>query len=98
MVLSEIIGLASLIVANAGINIGIYKYFNGRLDRVYSRLDEVKEGIEKKFIQKEICNLMHSKIKEESAAEETRAEKRLDKLEQVVKDNFQELIRLLEKK
>jgi hypothetical protein len=98
MSLGEIIALSSLIAANAGINIGIYKYFNGRLDRVYARLDEVKEKINIEFVRRDICSVQHAQIKLDSVAEETRVEKRIDRLEQLVKENFQELIRLLEKR
>lgn len=93
--LGEWVGLASLIAVNAGINIGIYKYFNNRLDRVYKRLDEVKDNIDTKYVRKDVCSVMHTQTANNLSGLETRITERLNKLDKTVSENFQQLIRIL---
>jgi hypothetical protein len=92
------VGLISLIIVNAGINIGIYKYFNARLDRVYLRIDDVKDKFDKNFVRKDVCSVMHTSTAESLKAIEGRINERLDKLEKDVSENFTKLIELMTKK
>ena len=85
-ILKEWVGLASLLVANAGVNVGIYKYFNSRLDRVYARLDEVKEGVESRYVRKDNCALLHSNTADNLKGMEIRVDIRFDKLEKRIEE------------
>ncbi len=104
----EWIGLASLIATNVGINIGIYKYFNNRLDklnaendkkvnRIFERFDEHKKDMEEKFVRKDVCLVMHEQTAGNLSGLEVRMEKRLDKLEANIKDSLQEIAKILQK-
>ena len=90
--IGEYLGIAGLIAANVGANIGIYRYFQGRIDklnseqdaktaRVYERLDEVRKGIDSCFVQKETCNILHMQTANNLVGAESRLEKRFDKME-----------------
>jgi hypothetical protein len=78
---AEYLGLASLIAVNAGINIGIYRYFNNRLDRVYTKLDSVKDDTRRDYLLKEVYTNEHLQIVENVKGIEERIEKRFDKVE-----------------
>jgi division protein CdvB (Snf7/Vps24/ESCRT-III family) len=95
--LGEWVGLGSLIAVNAGINIGIYKYFNNRLDRVYSRLDEVRDKIDTQFVRKDVCSVMHTQTAQSLTGLEARITERFNKLEKEVSDHFKQLIELLKR-
>lgn len=96
--LSEWVGLASLIVANAVINIGIYKYFNARIEGVYGRIDEVKDKVDKQYVRKEVCSVMHATTADNLKSIEVRITERIDKLEKEVSKNFDKLIDTITKK
>jgi hypothetical protein len=97
MLISEWIGLVALIGTNAGISIGIYKYFDGRISRVYERFDEHKKNVEESFVKKDLCKIMH----DNSAANITGLENRLTiqvkDLKKQVEDNFAVVIGLMKK-
>ena len=106
--LGEWVGLSSLIATNVGINIGIYKYFNSRLDklnaendrkvnRIFERFDEHKKDMEEKFVRKDVCSVMHEQTANNLTGLETRMEKRLDKLEINIQASLQEVIKVLQK-
>jgi hypothetical protein len=58
MVLSEwlmtggILGILGLILKNN-------HEVNGKVDRNYQRLDEVKNGMENKFVPQKVCDILH---------------------------------------
>lgn len=58
MQIGEWIGLAGLLATNAATAVGIYKYFNNKVDRVYQRFDELKKAINVEFVSKDICKIM----------------------------------------
>lgn len=107
--IAELIGLASLIAVNAGINIGIYKYFGNRLDkltedndkkinRIFERFDEHKKDMENCYVRKDVCAVMHQQTADNLSGIEKRINERIDVLQKDVKENFQKLIDVLTKK
>jgi hypothetical protein len=97
MQLGEWIGLASLLVTNVGTAIGIYKYFNSKVDRVYERFDEFKKTIKVEFVQKELCKIMHENSSSNLNGLEKRITDSVGKLEKKVDDNFKVVIDLMKK-
>jgi hypothetical protein len=81
MLISEWIGLTGLLAANAGVNIGIYKYFNSKLDTVWKRFDEHKNKIEETYVRRDSCQLLHASTADNLKGLEIRIDKRFDKLE-----------------
>ena len=81
MLISEWIGLTAMIGTNAGVAIGIYKYFNAKLETVWNRFDEHKEKVEATYVRKDACQLLHTSTADNLKGLETRLEKRFDKLE-----------------
>lgn len=95
MLIGEWIGLVTLIATNAGISIGIYKHFDGRIEksnanvdtkiaRVFQRFDEYKTETENKYVKKDLCKVMHDNNSDNLSGLETRIEKRFDKLDEQV--------------
>jgi hypothetical protein len=80
--LGEILGLSALVATNGGINIGIYRYFNARLAKVYERLDKVKEVANNEFVRKDMCKVLHEQTANNLEGSETRTNTRFDKLEE----------------
>ena len=104
--MGDYIALAGLVAANVGANVGIYRYFQGRIDklnseqdaktaRVYERLDEVRKGIDSCFVQKETCGILHQQTAGNLTSAETRLEKRFDKMELKLETMLVEIFNLL---
>ena len=87
------IALMSLIATQVGTTLGIYKYFDHRINNIYKRLDDVKCG----FVSKEVCKIMHDNSSETITDVEERINKRFDKLEERVQESFEMIIDLLKK-
>ncbi len=81
MLISEWIGLSTLLATNAGVAIGIYKYFNSKIDTVWKRFDEHKEHTEETYVRKDSCSLLHTTTADNLKGLEGRIDKRFDKLE-----------------
>jgi hypothetical protein len=90
--LADWIGLISLTTVNVGASVGIYRYFNGQIDkfrieidnkisRVYSRLDEVKKSNNETFMNKDMCQVLHDSTASNLQGTEKRIDARLDKFE-----------------
>jgi hypothetical protein len=73
--------IIGLLLTNAGFLFGMWKYFDARLSRVYGRLDEVKDNIDKTYVRKDNCALLHNNTATNLLGLETRIEKRFDKLD-----------------
>ena len=82
MLISEWVGLTGLVGTNAAIGIGIFKYFNNKLESVWRRFDEHKERTESTYVRKDSCQLLHKTTADNLIGLETRLEKRFDKLEE----------------
>jgi len=97
MQLGEWIGLAGLLATNVGTAIGIYKYFNSKVDRVYERFDEFKKTIKEECVQKDLCKIMHENSSSNLSGLEKRITDSVGKLEKKVDDNFKVVIDLMKK-
>ena len=95
--IGEILGLSALVATNAGISIGIYKYFNSKIGRVYGRLDENKEKTDTTYVRKELCEIQHTQNAQNLTGLELRINERFSSLEKEVRSNFGKLIELLTK-
>jgi hypothetical protein len=95
MSLGEWVGLVGLILASIGGNFGAIKYFiaklevfqkenNEKIGRVFSRFDEYKRDMIEKFVQKDMCKVMHESNADNLSGLETRIEKRFDKLDEQI--------------
>jgi hypothetical protein len=91
------VALWSLIATQVGVSIGIYKYFNARINRVYERLDEVKTQIDANFVKKELCKVMHDSTASSLTGVESRMNDRFDRLEERVEAAFNMIISMLKK-
>jgi hypothetical protein len=100
--IGEIVSLSALVLTNAGISIGVYKYFNGRVEknstdqdkkfnRVYERFDEHKKETGEKYVLKDMCGVMHKTNAENLVGLETRLNDRLDKADLKIESNFKTL-------
>jgi hypothetical protein len=87
----EMMGWLTIVGTNIATSVGIYKYFNGRLARVYERLDEVKQGQENTYVRKDVCGVMHKETANNLIGSEVRLTARLDKLE----NKFDQIIDLI---
>ena len=71
------------------------------LTRAYERFDEYKAHIEKviddRFVQKDLCEVMHANSANSLTGLEERINTRINTLEQTVKDNFGVVIGLMQK-
>ena len=106
---AEYLGIASLVLANVGASVGIYKYFDKRLEklnadqdakiaRVYERLDEVKKDSDARYIRKDLCIMQHTQNTDNVKGLETRIEKRFDTLEAKFEGMFNTITTLLRAK
>jgi hypothetical protein len=77
----EMIAIIGMLITNAAFLFGCWKYFDARLSRVYTRMDEVREGIEEKYVRKDNCVLLHNNTADNLKGLEARIEKRFDKLD-----------------
>ncbi len=82
--ITEWIGMGGLLLTNAGMLIGIYKHFDGRIGRIYERFDQHKKDIEGKFVLNTMCKVMHDNNASNLNGLETRIEKRFDKLDEQI--------------
>ena len=97
MQLGEWIGLVGLLATNAATAVGIYKYFNSKIDRVYERFDEFKKDIKEDFVQRDLCKIMHENSSSNLNGLEKRITDSVRKLEEKVDDNFKVVIDLMKK-
>lgn len=81
---AELWTVIGLLLTNAGFLFGMWKYFDGRISRVYQRFDEHKESVESKFVRKDLCSMVHTNTADHLTQLESRIEKRFDKLELLV--------------
>jgi hypothetical protein len=93
----DVLTVLGLLITNAGFLFGMWKYFDARITRVYSRLDEVKESVEGTYVRKDTCQLLHTSTAENLKGVEVRMDNRFDKLEKKVEDSFKMILDLLRK-
>ena len=70
-----------LLLTNAGVLFGMWQYFDNRIGRVYSRLDEVKNDAETKYVRKDMCSIMHASSVKEIEGIEDRMIARFEQVE-----------------
>jgi ribosomal protein S20 len=92
------IALWSLIATQVGAFVGMYKYFDSRINRSYERMDENKKEAEREFVRKESCKILHANTAENLIGTESRIVTRFDKLDKKVEDMFNMIIDLLKTK
>lgn len=98
MNLEQWITVFGLLLTNAGVLFGMWRYFDARISRVYIRLDEVKEKAEKDFVRKDLCKMMHDNTTTNLTGLENRISDRFEKLEKKVEESFDMILELLKKK
>ena len=91
----ELWSVIGLLITNAGLMFGMWKYFDARLARVYMRFDEHKDEVEGKYVRKDNCSLLHSTTATNLIGVERRMDERFDKLEKKVDDSFNMILSLL---
>ena len=88
MNIGEWVGLSSLLITNIGAVYLTYNNFNRKISRIYERFDEYKihieENVEKKFVQKDLCSVVHNNSSSNLNGLEERIEKRFDKLDEQI--------------
>jgi hypothetical protein len=89
----ELWTVIGLLLTNAAFLFGMWRYFDGRISRVYERLDEVKMFSDGKFVEKDMCKVLHDQGSLATTGLETRLSIRMDKLE----NKFDRIIDLLTK-
>jgi len=94
----ELIAIIGLLLTNAGFLFGMWKYFDTRITRMYARLDDVKDYISDKFVQKEICRVMHTNTSEYLLGVEKRISERFEQLEKKVDNSFTMILDLLKQR
>ena len=67
---------AVAIVLGGGGLFGVMKWVDGKITRVYGRLDEVKKANDDKYPSREVCILQHKTVDEKL----DKIDKKLDKL------------------
>jgi hypothetical protein len=75
----------------------MWKYFDGRISRVYERLDEVKKSQDAIYVRKETCSLLHATTADSLKSVEYRMNERFDKLETKVDESFRMILDILRK-
>ena len=93
MQLGELLTIIGLLIANAGFLYGMWKFLDGKIDRVYQRLDEVKDS----FVRKDMCALLHQATVKDIADNVLRIEKSVEKLEGKVEAYFKQILERLDK-
>jgi hypothetical protein len=93
----DVIGVGGLLLTNIGVIIGIFKYFNARINRVYERFDEHKKEMADKYVLKDLCKIMHENSSSNLNGLETRINNSFNELKKEVKDNFAVVIDLMKK-
>ena len=93
----DVIGVGGLLLTNIGVIVGIFKYFNARINRVYERFDEHKKTVENKYVLKEMCKIMHENSSSNLNGLEARINSSFNELKKEVKDNFTVVIDLMKK-
>ena len=91
----DVYALVGLLITNAGVMFGMWKYFDSRLNRIYQRFDEYKNVTNETYVRKDHCTLLHSTASEYSKNAEARIEIRFDKLEKKIQEAFDMIIDLL---
>ncbi len=85
MSIGEWVGLGSLLVTNVSAVYLTYNSFSKKINRIYESFDEYKTHIEnavdKKFVQKDLCEIQHTNNSANLTGLELRIEKRFDKLD-----------------
>jgi hypothetical protein len=84
-----------LLLTNAGFLFGMWKHFDSRITRVYSRLDEVKDSVDGTYVRKDTCQLLHTTTSDNLKGVECRINERFNKLEIKVEDSFKMIIDML---
>lgn len=97
MDLLQWVALWTLIATQIGSNVAMYKYFDGRINRIYERFDNHKKYLDEKFVGKDICKISHDNTSTNLTGVETRMSTRFDKLEKRVEDSFNMIIDMLKK-
>jgi len=93
----DVIGVGGLLLTNIGVMIGMFRYFNSRIARVFERFDEYKNDINSKFVVKDLCKVMHENNASNLGGLEARLNQRLESLEKKTDDNFKVVIDLMKK-
>ena len=92
---SDLIAVIGMILTNIGFLWGLRKYFDGRISRMYARLDEVKAQTELTYVRKDNCNLLHTATADNLFNTEKRMDVRFDKLELKVENAFTMILNLI---
>ena len=92
------VALWSLIATQIGTAVGIYRYFDSRINRSYERMDENKREAEREFVKKENCSILHANTADNLMGAETSLVTRFDKLEKKVEEMFGMIIDMLKTK
>lgn len=50
-------------LALCGVSIATYKYATSKIERNYQRMDEVRDDIDKKYVNRDICKILHEQTK-----------------------------------
>ena len=91
----ELWTVIGLLITNAGFLFGMWKYFEGRLSRIYVRFDEHKDEVEGKYVRKDNCSLLHNATATNLTGVEHRMDERFDKLDKKVDESFSLILNLL---
>jgi hypothetical protein len=98
MLITEIATVSALVLTNAAASVGIYKYFDSRINRVYERIDEIKNMQDKMFVRREMCDVLHKNTADNLVGAENRIVERLTVLEKKVEDLFGRILEKLDER
>jgi len=97
MNLMQWLALWGLVLSQIGAFIGMYKYFDSRINRSYERMDENRKDVEREFVRKESCAILHANTAENLVGTESRMVARFDKLDKKVEDMLNMILDILQK-
>jgi hypothetical protein len=86
MSITEIEALVAIVIAVTAAGIGLYKYVNARVSRIYGRFDEYKERIEARFVYREMCQVLHQNNTDNFIKLEKRVDDGFKSVEQKIGD------------
>ena len=106
--MNNIWAVLGLLLTNALALFSGFRYLIGRIEeidkqhdikeaRIFARLDEVKDGIDNKFVLKENCSILHKNTADNLVGSENRTVIRIDRLEVKVETMMSEILRILRK-
>ncbi len=86
MTIAELSSLGGLAVSIITGIVGLYKYINARISRVYERFDEYKKNMEEKFVVKDMCKVLHQNNTENFNKLEQRMEQGFKDTQEQIRD------------